>query len=72
MPFVDTSAGRVRHQERGRGAPMVLLHATLRDRHDYDRTIEHLSTDHRTIAIDWPGHGDPDPIRDITAAAVGV
>ena len=47
--------------------PIVLLHATLHDHHDYDRTVAHLSTDHRTIAIDWPGHGDSDPVRDITA-----
>jgi len=67
MPFVDTSVGRVCYEERGSGAPIVLLHATLHDRHDYDRVVEQLSRDHRTIAIDWPGHGDSDPVRDVTA-----
>jgi pimeloyl-ACP methyl ester carboxylesterase len=48
----------------------VLLHATLHDRHDYDAVVEPLSVRHRTIAVDWPGHGGsdrPGPGTDITA-----
>lgn len=67
MPFVDTTVGRVRYAERGSGAPVVLLHATLHDHRDYDRTAELLAADHRTIAIDWPGHGDSDPVPGVRA-----
>jgi len=67
MPFVDTSVGRVWYEERGNGAPIVLLHATLHDHHDYDRTAALLAAGHRTIAIDWPGHGGSDPADGVDA-----
>ncbi|HEX4723213.1 MAG TPA: alpha/beta hydrolase [Pseudonocardiaceae bacterium] len=67
MPYVNTSAGRVWYEERGTGAPVVLLHATLHDHHDFDRTAERLSIEYRTIAVDWPGHGRSDPVAEPTA-----
>jgi pimeloyl-ACP methyl ester carboxylesterase len=36
----------------------VLLHANLHDRHDYDGVVARLGEYHRTIALDWPGHGE--------------
>jgi pimeloyl-ACP methyl ester carboxylesterase len=40
----------------------LLLHATLHDRHDFDPIVETLARRYRTIAVDWPGHGDSDPV----------
>lgn len=62
MPTVQTRAGRVAYSEAGSGAPVLLLHATLHDRHDFDSIIEPLASRYRTIAVDWPGHGESDPI----------
>jgi pimeloyl-ACP methyl ester carboxylesterase len=42
----------------------LLLHATLHDRHDFDPIVEKLAQRYRTIAVDWPGHGDSDPVDD--------
>jgi pimeloyl-ACP methyl ester carboxylesterase len=39
----------------------LLLHATLHDRHDFDPIVDTLAGRYRTIAVDWPGHGDSDP-----------
>lgn len=60
MPYVPTRAGRVFYDERGTGLPVVLLHATLHDHRDFDAIAEVLSSDHRTIAVDWPWHGRSD------------
>jgi pimeloyl-ACP methyl ester carboxylesterase len=50
----------VSYVERGQGRPVVMLHATLHDHRDFDPVAEFLSRDYRTIAVDWPGHGDSD------------
>ena len=48
---------------------VVLLHATLHDRHDFDAIVPSLRRDHRVIAVDWPGHGDsPAPDQPPTGA----
>ena len=44
------------------GPTVLLLHATLHDRHDFDPIVEMLAERYRTIAVDWPGHGDSDPV----------
>ena len=36
MPNLQTSAGRVAYSDTGTGPILVLLHATLHDRRDYD------------------------------------
>ncbi|BCJ33518.1 2-succinyl-6-hydroxy-2,4-cyclohexadiene-1-carboxy late synthase [Actinocatenispora thailandica] len=60
MPSLQTSAGRVAYSDTGAGPLLVLLHATLHDRHDFDPVLPALATRHRVIAVDWPGHGDSD------------
>ncbi|MGZ4759390.1 MAG: alpha/beta fold hydrolase, partial [Acidimicrobiales bacterium] len=60
MPTISTRAGRIHHVDRGDGPPVVMLHATLHDHHDFDAVVEPLSAHHRTIALDWPGHGGSD------------
>lgn len=57
MSIVRTPVGEVAYSERGSGPALVLLHATLHDRHDYDGVVEALAERHRTIALDWPWHG---------------
>jgi pimeloyl-ACP methyl ester carboxylesterase len=60
MPHLQTSAGRVVYSDTGSGPTLVLLHATLHDRHDYDPILTALAASHRVIAVDWPGHGESD------------
>jgi pimeloyl-ACP methyl ester carboxylesterase len=62
MTTIQTRAGRVAYRESGSGPTVLLLHATLHDRHDFDPIVETLAKRYRTIAVDWPGHGDSDPI----------
>ena len=62
MTTIQTRAGRVAYRESGSGPTVLLLHATLHDRHDFDPIVERLAERYRTIAVDWPGHGDSDPI----------
>ncbi|MFZ0714782.1 alpha/beta fold hydrolase, partial [Mycobacterium sp.] len=64
-----TRVGKVAYSDIGEGPPVVLLHATLHDRHDFDPIAAPLSRDHRVIALDWPGHGEsPAPSQPPTAA----
>jgi pimeloyl-ACP methyl ester carboxylesterase len=60
MPHLQTSAGRVAYSDTGTGPILVLLHATLHDRHDYDSVLAALAASHRVVAVDWPGHGESD------------
>ena len=62
MTTIQTRAGRVAYRESGSGPTVLLLHATLHDRHDFDPIVETLARRYRTIAVDWPGHGDSDPV----------
>ena len=71
MPYVETSAGQVYYAERGSGTPIVLLHANTHDHRDFDQVAEVLSATHRTIAVDWPGHGRSDPAQGRYASAMG-
>jgi pimeloyl-ACP methyl ester carboxylesterase len=60
MPFLHTRAGNVHYTDTGTGHPVVLLHATLHDSHDFDEIIPTLQESYRVIAIDWPSHGKSD------------
>jgi pimeloyl-ACP methyl ester carboxylesterase len=62
MTTVQTRAGRVAYREVGSGPTVLLLHATLHDRRDFDPIIDTLARRYRTIALDWPGHGDSEPV----------
>jgi len=63
MTTIQTRAGRVAYHESGSGPTVLLLHATLHDRHDFDPIVEALAEHYCTIAVDWPGHGDSDPVE---------
>ena len=62
MTTIQTRAGRVAYRESGSGPTVLLLHATLHDRRDFDPIVDALARRYRTIAVDWPGHGDSDPV----------
>jgi pimeloyl-ACP methyl ester carboxylesterase len=62
MTTIQTRAGRVAYREFGSGPTVLLLHAALHDRHDFDPIVETLAKRYRTIAVDWPGHGDSEPV----------
>jgi pimeloyl-ACP methyl ester carboxylesterase len=69
VTMVETRVGKVAYSDVGEGPPVVLLHATLHDRHDFDPIVERLQRDYRVIALDWPGHGEsPAPSQPPTAA----
>jgi pimeloyl-ACP methyl ester carboxylesterase len=58
MPFVPTRLGDVAYEIQGSGPPVVMLHATLHDRRDYNTIAGTLARHYQTIAIDWPWHGE--------------
>jgi pimeloyl-ACP methyl ester carboxylesterase len=62
MTTIQTRAGRVAYRESGSGPTVLLLHATLHDRHDFAPIVEALAKRYRTIAVDWPGHGESDAV----------
>ncbi len=70
---VTTRLGPLTSSDTGEGPVVVLLHATLHDRHDFDAVAPSLSRRQRVIALDWPGHRDcrlPAPTDSLTAAAL--
>jgi pimeloyl-ACP methyl ester carboxylesterase len=72
MPTVPTRAGRLAFDELGAGPCLLLLPAGAHDRHDWDGVRPALAERFRTIALDWPGHGDsPMPPEPADASAAG-
>jgi pimeloyl-ACP methyl ester carboxylesterase len=66
MPTLRVRTGNVAYSDSGAGRPIVLLHATLHDHHDFDPVTATLARHHRVIAVDWPGHGESDHADRIT------
>ena len=67
MPILRTSLATVSYSDEGSGPPILLLHAALHDRTDFEPVHEALSRGRRVLALDWPGHGasalPADPLR---------
>lgn len=64
---VSTRAGTISYTVHGEGQPIILLHATLHDHHDFDRIVPQLSEEYQTISLDWPWHGaSSDPTTNST------
>ncbi len=61
MKTIDTSNGTLAYDERGDGPPIILLPSGGHVRGDYDELRGLLAPEMRTIAIDWPAHGDSPP-----------
>lgn len=69
---VPTRAGEVVVDELGSGPTVLLLPAAGHVRGDWDLVRPPLAAEFRTVALDWPGHGDspaPDPGWTASAAA---
>ena len=66
MTTLTARTGEVAYFQTGEGRPLVLLHANLHDRHDFDPIVETLARRHRVIAIDWPGHGESQSADGVT------
>ena len=66
MPTLATRTGDVAYEEVGTGRPVVLLHATLHDRRDFDPVVEALARQHRVISVDWPSHGESAFVDNVT------
>jgi pimeloyl-ACP methyl ester carboxylesterase len=58
MPLISTRVGDISYSTHGTGPPIILLHATLHSRHDFDPIIPQLSLHYQLFAIDWPWHGE--------------
>lgn len=61
MALLDTASGPIAYDERGEGNPVVLLSSGAHDRHDWDGTRDLLPSRFRSIAPDWPAHGESPP-----------
>jgi pimeloyl-ACP methyl ester carboxylesterase len=58
MPTIDIPTGPISYDEQGSGATIVLLPSGAHDRHDFDELRALLGERWRTIALDWPAHGE--------------
>lgn len=68
--LLETTRGTIAYDERGNGSPVVLLSSGAHDRHDFDGLRELLPPGFRSIAPDWPGHGES-PAGNEPASAMG-
>jgi len=62
VPLLEARLGTLAYDERGEGEPVVLLSSGSHDRHDFDGLRDRLPARFRTIAVDWPGHGESPPL----------
>lgn len=59
--LLDTPTATIAYDERGHGPAILMLPSAAHDRHDFDELRALLPDDVRSIAIDWPGHGESPP-----------
>jgi pimeloyl-ACP methyl ester carboxylesterase len=58
MALLETTSGPIAYDERGDGKPIVMFSSGAHDRHDFDELRELLPPRFRSIAADWPAHGE--------------
>jgi pimeloyl-ACP methyl ester carboxylesterase len=68
--LLETTRGAIAYDERGAGNPIVMLSSGAHDRHDFDALRGLLPDGFRSIAPDWPGHGES-PAGNGPASAMG-
>jgi pimeloyl-ACP methyl ester carboxylesterase len=68
--LLETTRATIAYDERGSGNPVVMFSSGAHDRHDFDVLRELLPTGFRSIASDWPGHGQS-PAGNEPASAMG-
>ena len=57
MPYLDTAAGSLFHEDVGSGAPILLLHGGFCSLENMREIGEELATRHRVLAFERAGHG---------------
>lgn len=60
LTYASTGGVRLCIRDRGRGPTVVLLHGTSANLGVWDRVVEMLGSDVRTVAVDQRGHGRSD------------
>jgi pimeloyl-ACP methyl ester carboxylesterase len=58
MTLLQIQSGPIAYDDRGDGQPIVMLSSGSHDRHDYDGLRDLLPSRFRSIAPDWPAHGE--------------
>jgi 3-oxoadipate enol-lactonase len=59
--WLDVPHGRIYYEVAGRGSPLVLVHAAIADRRQWDREFELYSKDHTVVRYDGRGLGKSPP-----------
>ncbi|MCE9598680.1 MAG: alpha/beta hydrolase [Spirochaetia bacterium] len=55
---MQTRSGTITYREKGQGTPVIMIHATGHDHHDFDAIFPTIAETYRAIALDLPGHGE--------------
>jgi pimeloyl-ACP methyl ester carboxylesterase len=63
MALLDTQLGSIAYDERGEGPSIVMLSSGAHNRHDFDGLRHRLPSRFRTVALDWPAHGESPPLE---------
>lgn len=57
MQFADAGGTKIALMRRGKGRPLVCLHAIAHGARDFETLAEKIGDTFEVIAVDWPGHG---------------
>jgi 4,5:9,10-diseco-3-hydroxy-5,9,17-trioxoandrosta-1(10),2-diene-4-oate hydrolase len=57
VTWIDADGGRLAVIRRGRGTPVVCLHAIGHGARDFEALADRIGEDFEIVAIDWPGQG---------------
>jgi 3-oxoadipate enol-lactonase len=67
MGVITTRRGKVGITRKGEGGtPLLFLHGVGSDRSAWTGQVERFGSERRTLAIDWPGYGDSEPMAGAT------
>lgn len=68
-PMVEVDGVALAVSRRGRGHPVVCLHATGHGGRDFEAFVDAMSARFEVIVVDWPGQGRSGPDREPASAA---
>ena len=57
MPYIQCNGADLYYEDRGEGAPIVLLHGVLHSLRFFEPQLAGLSDEYRAVAVDFRGHG---------------
>jgi len=55
--------GRTHYLEAGAGPVIILMHSNGNSAYEYEDVLPILSQSYRVLAVDYPGHGDSEPLK---------